>query len=247
MPTRKAPGPDGITMPILKMLKEQMANSIALLINRCILDGEFPNGWKEAVVVPIPKKDNSSDPNDYRPISLLPIVSKIAEAYFFTCLYPVINESLSECQFGFRKMRSTTDALFYFEHRVTTGFNECKKGNSASKVGAVFFDVRKAFDTVPHHRLLKRLQDLNLPPNWLNFMSSYLLRFKNRSFKTRVGKATSQEFKITTGVPQGSVLVPLLFLAYVDQIFEVKLSASTRLILYAYDLAYVKPIPSPKE
>uniref|UniRef100_A0A914C3I3 Reverse transcriptase domain-containing protein n=1 Tax=Acrobeloides nanus TaxID=290746 RepID=A0A914C3I3_9BILA len=131
---------------------------------------------------------------------MLPIVSKIAEFHFFTCLYPKINGKLSQNQFGFRNFRSTTDALLYFEHLVMIGFDSCKKKNVASRVAAVFLDIKKAFDFVPHAKLMDSLQSLSIPTNWLKLLSSYL---ENRHYMIRVGEAKSRKYDITSGVPQG--------------------------------------------
>uniref|UniRef100_A0A914D4P1 Reverse transcriptase domain-containing protein n=1 Tax=Acrobeloides nanus TaxID=290746 RepID=A0A914D4P1_9BILA len=245
MPNRSAAGKDGLTMTMLKNLKEELAASIAMLVNRSILEGTFPCGWKDALVVPIPKARNSSNPGDYRPISLLPIVSKIAEKHLYYSLYSTIEKGLSDNQFGFRRLRSTTEALLYFEHLVMSGFQESKKGkNVATKVAAVFFDIKKAFDTVPHADLLEKLTELRLPKNWFALLHSYL---KSRTFTVRVGNAESSKEEVTSGVPQGSVLGPFLFLYYVDQIFSTKLSRNAKLVMYADDLAYVKPIPTEED
>ncbi|MEJ2419888.1 MAG: reverse transcriptase domain-containing protein [Exilibacterium sp.] len=126
-PACKAAGPDEMPMRLLRECKDELCVSIARLADRCLAEGKFPEMWKEAVVAPIPKEGDSPNPADYRPISLLPLVSKIAERWVYELLYPMIDGRLSENQFGFRKGRSTTDALALLQHAVTEGFDLCSK------------------------------------------------------------------------------------------------------------------------
>ena len=105
-------------MKVIKRCADELSPSIAMLANRCLQEGKFPDSWKEAVVSPIPKEDNSSNPADYRPISLLPLVSKLVEKHMYDVLYPIIDQHLSKAQFGFRKKRSTTEALALFQKRT---------------------------------------------------------------------------------------------------------------------------------
>lgn len=239
MPLRKAPGLDGITPRMLKATKELISLSIATLINRCLDEEAIPTDWKKSLVIPVPKVDNSTDPSDYRPISLLPIVSKIFERHVFDILYERVESKLSSKQFGFRKGRSTTDALLYFEHLVMSGFDECRRMKKKAEVLAVFFDVQKAFDTTPHAGILDRLASFAIPKNMINLIENYL---QGRSSAVKVVDAISDEFTVSRGVPQGSILGPLLFIVFIDQVFETRLSEGAELVMYADDLAYVKPL-----
>uniref|UniRef100_A0A914DEH2 Reverse transcriptase domain-containing protein n=1 Tax=Acrobeloides nanus TaxID=290746 RepID=A0A914DEH2_9BILA len=152
MGRNKASCPDGITMTILRNLKEELSPSISLIVNRSILDGEFPTSWNQATVIPIPKAPTSNKPEEYRPIALLPLVSKLAKQYYLQVLYPIVNIKLNQNQFGFRHHRSTTDTLLCFENNVTAGFDLCRKNGKSTKVSSLFFDIRKAFNTVPPPR-----------------------------------------------------------------------------------------------
>jgi len=154
---QKSPGPD--LLPALPLLKNAdiLAPSVTLLINRVLKEGRFPAEWKQAFVSPIPKVIGSAECCDYRPISLLPIVSKIAEKFIKTRLLKFMEPHLNNRQFGFRSGRSTVDALATLEYYICQGFEKCKSkltGLKATQVSAVFFDLRKPFDSVPHYLLL---------------------------------------------------------------------------------------------
>jgi len=239
-PSKKAGGGDGIPMRILKECKGELAKSIAELVNRCIEEERFPQCWKEAVVAPIPKEDGSSKPSDYRPISLLPIVSKIAESHIYEMLVEFIEPRLSDVQFGFRKGRSTVDALATLQLAVSRGFEHCERSRKACHVAALFCDVQKAFDTVSFNQLIQVLgNEYQVPAGLLRFLSSYLT---GRMMRVRVGEDLSEARDVLSGVPQGSILGPLLFVAYIDRLGKASYSEGGSVILYADDLVYLKPI-----
>jgi hypothetical protein len=106
---------------------------------RCMSDGEYPAIWKEAVIVPVPKVRGSTKPGDYRPISLLPLLSKIIEQSINSVLVSLIDEKLSNRQYGFRKGRSTVDALTTFQNNIFRGISKCEEAKRATNVVAVFF------------------------------------------------------------------------------------------------------------
>ena len=158
------------TKSTLRMLKEtshQIAPSLASLFNRCLAEGIYPTQWKHAIITPVPKMGNSMDPADYRPISLLSIISKIFERHLCYLLLPYVDPLLSENQFGFRSQRSTVDALCLFEKVVCDGWQCCADRSVPTKVCVVFWDVCKAFDSVPHGRLLTCLESMYGVPMYL--------------------------------------------------------------------------------
>jgi hypothetical protein len=194
--------------------------------------GVFPNCWKVSNVSPIPKDGDPHDPANYRPISLLPIISKVFERHIHLLLSQHV--SLSENQWGFLHGRSTAgavlSALYDWEKCIDSGY----------EILAIFFDLSKAFDTVPHSKLLDRLRFLNVPQLLVSLIGSYLL---NRSQTVCVNGACSTTDHFISGVPQGSVLGPFLFLIYIDQIARLPLTAGT-IAGYADDLCLYRQIKS---
>jgi retron-type reverse transcriptase len=140
---------------------------MAAIINKTIVHSTLPAEWKEARACPIPKKDQSSDPIDYRPVSILPAVSLIAEKHMMRFLGPVVENGLPECQYGFRTGRGCEDALIRLESEICAGWEKCRlqKPRVATKVAVVAIDMSKAFDKVLHCQLMRSLrQRFQLPP-----------------------------------------------------------------------------------
>ena len=166
--TTKSNGPDGISARMLKSTAHSITPSVTKLFNIPITAGMFPNGWKHTHIIPIPKSSNHSSPTDYRPISLLSILSKLLERHVY--IYGLIadhvetHRPLSTSQWGFQAGKSTVTALLSTTHNI---LNLLEAGN---EVCAVFFDFRKAFDSVPHRKLLDKLQDLGLDERILQWV-----------------------------------------------------------------------------
>ena len=238
LPSKTASGPDGISSWMLKSTSSSIASPLCHIFNLSISSGLVPLDWKSSFVVPIPKSaPTSSSPSNYRPISLLSLVSKLLEKHIHTLLYDfcISNNLISPFQFGFLPYRSTISALLYSTHTIFSLLE------SYSSVCGAFLDLHKAFDSVPHQPLLDLLASSNLPLPLLNWLHSYLL---NRTQCVVVNGSSSSSLLVSSGVPQGSILGPLLFLIYVNGLTDLPFSPLTRLILYADDIFIFKPISS---
>jgi len=198
--------------------------------------GHVPSEWKQSLVVPIPKSNNNKDlPNNYRPISLLSVLRKLLERQVHKLLADHLSthHPLSNSQWGFSEGKSTVTALLTTTHEWFQSLEEGKE------ICAVFFDFKKAFDSVPHRPLVTKLQQMGVPDHVLLWIASYLTC---RSQRVVVNGATSQSMPVLSGVPQGSVLGPLLFLIYIDGITSIPISSGTQTVLYADDLLLFRQI-----
>ena len=168
----KANGPDGISARMLKATSESIAPSLTNLFNLSIAKGHFPKPWKAARVVPVPKSTTKHSPSGYRPISLLSVLSKLLEKHFHSLITDHLNEHhpLSDAQWGFQKGKSTLTALLSTTHDWLMQLDQNKE------ICCVFFDFQKAFDTVPHRRLMEKLKQLHLHPLIVSWLHSYLTK-----------------------------------------------------------------------
>ena len=168
---KKANGPDGISAYMLKATAESITYSLAKLFSLSLSAGKFPALWKSAHVVPVPKSANKVDASNYRPISLLSIVGKLLEKYVCSLLWYHLEEHapLSTNQCGFQAGKSTVTALL-------TATSEWQRIlDLQGSVMCIFFDLKKAFDTVPHRRLMDRLSELRIHPLLLTWVQGRLL------------------------------------------------------------------------
>lgn len=233
---RKAPGPDGMKNIIIKNLSLIAINYFTTLIHAMFSIGYFPNSWKCAKVIAIPKpgKDNSI-PNNNRPISLLSGLSKLVEKLLAKRLKDELayRKILPDYQFGFRQKMSTGHAIMNLKKDASIALS---KRQSTS---IVLLDIEKAFDTVWHNGLLLKLIRIGLPYWMIKFIQSYIT---NRRFRVNIDGHWSKYYKVAAGVPQGSVLGPIFFLIYVH---DLPTSPCTKICKFADDTAIYSSSLSP--
>ena len=221
-----APGWDGLSADSVKLVPDDISLPLTHILNLSFQQGVFPNELKTAKVSPLYKANDPMKFNNYRPISLLTIFSKIFEKLMYARLLDFLNKYhiLYKYQFGFRKAHSTYMALILLLDNLNTALD---KGEYA--VG-IFLDFQKAFDTVDHHILLKKLEHYGIRGVPLTWFTSYL---SNREQYVMYDGALSSKKVISCGVPQGSILGPLLFLLYINDLAGVSKLFLT--ILFADD------------
>ena len=223
--SHKSPGPDEIYARVLKECKEELGTPLTSLFNRSIESGLVPDDWKLANVIPIFKKGDKSDPSNYRPISLTSIVGKLLESIIAGKIrdhlekYSLINPS----QHGFLKGRSCLTNLLSFFSRVYEAVDKDKAYD------IVYLDFSKAFDRVPHLRLLKKVEAHGIGGQLLKWIRSWLIGRKQRVV---INGVRSDWGMVKSGVPQGSVLGPLLFIIYIN---DIDIGITSRISKFADD------------
>ena len=202
-------GYDGISTKLLKTCKLEICKSVTLIINQTLSTGIFPDSLKVAKVIPLYKKGDKALFDNYRPISILPSISKIFERIIFN----QINDHFTshnlyyDGQYGFREKHSTQLAALELIDRIT---HELDLGNTPINI---YIDLSKAFDTLDHNILISKLEHYGIKGTALQLLLSYL---SNRKQFVQYGDILSQKTDILMGVPQGSILGPLLFIIYIN-------------------------------
>ena len=221
-------GPSKIPAWALKDAQSVLAEPLCFLINEFISESSFPTDLKKALVSPLYKKGNTEDPTNYRPISITGAMAKIFEQVIRNQIndYLISNKLLSPKQFGYRKKLSTTDAILQCTEYVRT---EMDKKNT---VCGAFLDLSKAFDSISHEILIEKLKCLGFDGTSTQLIRSYL---KDRTQKVVFSGNESDWILLNRGVPQGTVLGPILFNIYVNDLHRVIDSVNCQVIQYADD------------
>ena len=225
---KKATGPDGIPSIFYKKSASTIAKSLSQLFYKIKQTSTFPETWKQSHVTPVYKKGSRSDIENYRPVSILTIASKILERCIFIPLYQHLEPSFSCYQYGFRKKRSSIIQLIVYLEKVYKALEQ------GQHVDVIYTDYGKAFDHVDHGILLDKLFFFGVTGKLLLLIESYLT---GRTQQVKINGVLSAPQKVTSGVPQGSILGSLFFVIYVNDLPDCCSSSSP--LLCADDAKFI--------
>ena len=234
--TTKSTGPDGIGPGILKNCAPALYIPLHRLFVLSLSLGLIPKDWRIHKITPIFKAGDKTSIRNYRPISLLCTVSLVLERLVYDKVSDHIFKSISTSQFGFRRNNSTQQQLLLFLKDIVNSFDK------QASTDAVYLDLQKAFDSVSHLNLLDKLRSFGISGQLWKWFQAYLT---SRYQKVSISQATSGLLPVLSGVPQGSILGPLLFITYINDIEE--FISSSKFLLYADDAKCFHTIVSPSD
>ena len=200
----KSPGMDKISPRVLKNCAVALFEPLHHLFSLSLRYAILPSSWKIHKVVPVPKAGDPTSVKNYRPISLLSNTSKVLERIIYNKIINHISKNINPCQFGFTKNCSTLQHMLIFLDQII---------NSPSQTDVIYFDISKAFDTVSHSILLNKLWSIGITGTLWSWFKEYL---SNHYQRVIINNLLSNSLPVVSGVPQGSILGPLLFLVYIN-------------------------------
>ena len=233
----KATGSDGFGPKLLKFCAPAISTPIQHLFSLSLSQHCIPADWCIHSITPLFKSGDKSSVKNYRPISILPTISLVFERIVFNKTINFVSKSISPSQFGFLKNHSTLQQLLIFLDSIYKSFD-----NKKSHVDTIYLDFKKAFDSVPHNELLYKLWSFGITGDLWHWFKAYLT---SRFQMVTLNSQKSKLLPVLSGVPQGSILGPMLFLIYINDLPSY--IASSSLLLFADDAKCFKLINSPSD